>query len=336
MASRRILIIKLGALGDVVLATGFIDAICRSHPGSECLLLTRPRYAELLSQGRDVRVLTLSHSGIRAFTNTVRELRQMRISAIYDLQCSDRTRLLCLLSGVPFRVGLGPAWVYRTYLPNDDSSRHPWERLAALLARAGVAGAWNAEPRLCPSAQAVAAAERWLIKRGLRARSYALLQPGSSPRWISKRWGMTRFVALAKGLIANGVIPVWIGSREERALLTKSPPGVDAIGELSLPELVAVARGARFAITGDSGPMHLVAAVGTPVYAVFGPTDPARHWARGQAHRVLKGEAPCAPCYLPVCPPGHGHRCMASLAPERVVARLRADGMLGTAGADDG
>ena len=328
----RILIIKLGALGDVALASGFIEAIRRAHAGAECLVLTRPPYAGLLAEQGAVRVLTFGERGVRAMAGLVRRVRGMGLGAIYDLQCSDRTRLLCLLSGVPFRVGLGPGWVYRTHLPDDDPGRHPWERLAALLERAGVPGAREAEPRIRLSAETLSRAEGWLARCGLRAGGYALLQPGSSPRWASKRWGMERFAALASALEAEGLVPVWIGSREEKALLARaSAPGVDAMGELGLPELAAVARGARFAVTGDSGPMHLVAAAGTPVYAIFGPTDPARHAARGQAHRVLRGEAPCAPCHLPACPPGRGHRCMASLPPERVVARLRADGLLGRA-----
>ena len=96
----------------------------------------------------------------------------------------------------------------------------------------------------------------------------------------------------------------------------------------SVRGLAELGRRARFAVTNDSGPMHVLSCAGIPLYAFFGPTSVARSHALGQRQRVLVHPVPCSPCWLPVCPPSRAHACMQGLTPGSVIERLIRDGLL--------
>jgi ADP-heptose:LPS heptosyltransferase len=83
-----------------------------------------------------------------------------------------------------------------------------------------------------------------------------------------------------------------------------------------------------FAVTNDSGPMHILATAGLPVYACFGPTDWRRSHAPGQESRILTNPVSCSPCYLKSCPPERQHACLQGISPAMVMERLKMDGML--------
>lgn len=157
-----------------------------------------------------------------------------------------------------------------------------------------------------------------------------LIHAGSSARWESKRWIEAHFITLATILEQQGLAVIWIGGAEDSSLNQKLAQviGIDASEAFSLLELAALARQARFAITTDSAPMHIIAAAGTPVYALFGPTDWQRSHAVGQKERVLTHSVSCSPCYLPQCPTERAHQCLVALSPEKVLACIRNDGLL--------
>jgi len=96
--------------------------------------------------------------------------------------------------------------------------------------------------------------------------------------------------------------------------------GINLGGRTSLSELAYLYKKARFVITTDSGPMHLAAAVGTPVIALFGPTDPARTGPYGEGHTIVREELPCSPCFLKKCPT---KKCMKEILPEQVFAVVK-------------
>jgi len=105
--------------------------------------------------------------------------------------------------------------------------------------------------------------------------------------------------------------------------------GIDATGRFDYRELAILAGHAAFAVTNDSGPMHVMSIAGLPVYAFFGPTDWRRSHALGQQQRVLTNPVFCSPCYLKSCPPERQHACMQGIRAAKVIARLEADGMVG-------
>lgn len=151
-----------------------------------------------------------------------------------------------------------------------------------------------------------------------------LMSPGA--RWESKRWPSERFAQLADGLIERDRATVaLIGSPSERPLAEviraqmRETPLLLA-GQTSLKQLAALMEEAGLLVTNDSGPMHLAAAMGTPVVALFGPTSPLRTGPYGAGHRVLQKKLPCVPCFKRRCP--EDHRCLRSLEVAEVLEQI--------------
>ncbi len=326
--SERTLIIKTGALGDVVLCTPQIERIL-GHHGGEVWLLTSPPFAPLFTGHRRLRVAAYPRKGLRAMWATLGWLRAQRFSTIYDLQGNDRSRALSLLSGAPKRVGIAPRWVYTHSPERDDIREHVFPRLNRLLASAGVPAA-EARPQIWPAPSERAVVDDWLAAEGLVGTPIALLHAGSSAQWTSKRWEVKHFISVARAIEAAGIRVLWLGAHDEIHInhVLASQVGRDTAGVFSIAGLAELARHARFALVGDSGPMHVLSTAGIPVYAFFGPTDWRRHHAIGQQDRVFVHAVECSPCYLGDCPPARRHVCLAEITPETVLARLAADGML--------
>lgn len=326
--SERTLIIKLGALGDVVLCTPQIGRILEAHAG-EVWLLTSPPFVPLFAGHPRLQVVAFPRQGARAMWAALRWVRARRFDTVYDLQGSDRSRALALLSGAGRRVGIAPRWIYTHSPPADDIREHVFPRLNRLIESAGLPAA-EPRPRLWPAAAERQAVQDRLTAEGLAARPFALLHAGSSARWPSKRWEAEHFAALARGIEAAGVAVLWIGGPDEAELnrTLAAQAGRDMTGAFSIPGLTELASRARFAVVNDSGPMHLLSAADIPVYAFFGPTDWRRHHAIGQAGRVFTHPVECSPCYLGECPPERRHACLAEIGPAQVLERLRADGVL--------
>jgi len=143
-----------------------------------------------------------------------------------------------------------------------------------------------------------------------------------------KQWDLDRFAAAGRRLAAEGMTIILTGSAADRPLVdavrTHLPSAqvVDAAGDLDLLELAALVRELDVLVTGDTGPMHVAAAVGTPIVAIFGPSDPARYAPRGPRDRVVRVELPCSPCNRIRLPParctGHTPDCLVLVSVEQV------------------
>lgn len=328
----RILIIRLGALGDVAIATPFIEKILESYPESEVWLLTAPVYRELFIHHPRLKVQTFPRKGFQAMCAALIWVSARKFGAVYDLQGTLRSRLLAIASRARLCAGLSRGFPYTHTPPPDGDARpgnHIFARFNAILQCAGLPAA---EPRvmLATGAAERERVQRWLREKNLTGRALVLIHAGCSGRWLSRRWEERHYVGLARALHERGLHVIWVGGPEERELNARlaAHDGVNAAETFTVLELVELARRARFAVTNDSGPMHIIAAAGIPIYALFGPTDWRRSHALGQGERVLSHPVPCSPCYLPVCPPEREHRCLRDLAPESVLQRLAADGML--------
>ncbi len=326
MSRESVLIVKLGALGDLMLATPAIRRILAAESGSSVWLLTSPAFAPLFKNWTGIQVRTMERKGPAALWAALSWVRAQGFRRVYDLQCNDRSRILCALSGIPERVGNAPQLPY-THHPPVRRRDHPFERLNTLLCAAGI-GPAEPTPWLPVTASEARKVEDWLDQHGLRARPFALLHAGTSARWSSKRWPY--YGELAEALMVAGMEVVWLGAGEDavanRELAARC--GIDASDAFSVPELCELGRHARFAVTNDSGPMHVLSGAGLPVYAFFGPTDWGRSHAIGQRDRVLALGVACSPCHLAECPPQHAHACMRGLTVARVLERLHADGLI--------
>jgi ADP-heptose:LPS heptosyltransferase len=150
------------------------------------------------------------------------------------------------------------------------------------------------------SAEAVARVDAGLSGFG---GGFAVLNPGGG--WASKLWPAERFGELAKGLLRLGLRPLVSWGPGEEGLADRVVAASGGAAERSFPttllDYVEIARRARLVVAADTGPLHLACAVGTPVVALFGPTDPARNGPFSTDDAVVRRTPPCAPCYSRTC-----------------------------------
>ena len=316
---RDILIIKLGALGDAVMATGLVNRILRHHARRRCVLLTSPSYEELFAGRAGLELKTFDRSSLRSTLATVQWICRQRFGRVYDLQSNDRTGVMCGLSGIPERVGNHPRFPYNLHPQGRYTGQcHIHDRMLEVLEAAGVS-ADKVVPCLYPSAADREKVDAWLQERDLAGRKLVIMHAGASARRPEKRW--PHFRELAEALAQRGFLTLWAGGGEDRrtnADLARVT-GADATGAFSFLQLVALTARARFAATNDSGPMHLLACGSIPVYGLFGPTDWRRNHAVGQRERVLS---------LNRDEPKFRKTSLAELKPGQALRRLERDGVL--------
>jgi ADP-heptose:LPS heptosyltransferase len=296
VSGRHILIIKLGALGDVVLALPLIEQLLRHHEGEQVTLLTAPSWRQLVTSFPGLEIVTFERRGAGNMLRLVNWLLRQQFDAVYDLQGSLRSRIMTLLTQAALRAGPQASLAY-THAPLPASGVvHAFDRFNAVLTAAGVAAA-DPGLRLSLDAATQARVTHWLQRHELAGKRLVLIHAGGSPAWPGKRWPEQHFLELAQALAGQGLAVVWLGGDAERDL------------------------NRRLART-------VLALAGVPVYALFGPTDWRRSHALGQQDNVLYNPVECSPCHLPVCPPQRAHACLAGLAPEVVLARIEANGLL--------
>ncbi|HEY5609092.1 MAG TPA: glycosyltransferase family 9 protein [Alphaproteobacteria bacterium] len=286
-ANSRVLVIKLGALGDFVLALGAFAAIRAAHATAHVTLLTTAPYVELARASgcfdavwTDQRPSFLQVNrwlGLRA------RLRDGRFQRVYDLQTSDRSGWYFRLMGPqrPEWSGIAPGCSHPHANPRRDFM-HSLDRQAEQLAAAGIA---EAPPPDLSWARAD------IARFGLPAR-YAILAPGGAAHRPEKRWPAERFAALARVIAARGATPAMVGGGDEIGLadtISGAAPQVrNLVGETSLLELATIARGAAGAVGNDTGPMHVAAVAGCPTVVLFSAaSDPALTAPRGSSVVVL-------------------------------------------------
>lgn len=315
----RILIIKLGALGDVIMATSLVRQIRAHHREDQVTLLTSDHWDGLFENQDLFELAVFPRAGLRNTVKTLAWIRSRRFLRIYDLQSSDRSGLYCALSGAPERVGNHPRFPYTRHPVAPYLGKgHIYDRMIEVLQSAGIAA--QAQPPWLPvDAAGVDHVRAWLAARVPHGEAPALLHATASPRHPQKRW--PGFPVLAQELSRSGVPVVWIGSRADRMINAElaRAGGIDASGEFSLPELAELGRHARFAVTNDSAPMHVLSAGAIPVYGLFGPTDWRRTHAFGQRDRVISPQ-PEQGTFVPAP--------MSAITLEQVLDRLRCDGLI--------
>jgi len=267
----RILVIRLGALGDFVLSFAAFAAIRAHHPEARITLLTTAPFADLARRAPWFdRVETDARPDWWNLSGLVRLRRQLRgFDLVYDLQTSVRSCRYFRLAGRPPWSGIARG----CSLPHANSRRdfmHTLERQREQLAMAGIAG--FPAPDLS-----------WLAGRSFDLPTpYALLVPGAAPHRPAKRWPAPRYAELARLLAERGLAPVVLGTGAEGALAAAIPGAIDLTGRTAIADLATLARGASLAVGNDTGPMHLIAAIGCPSVVLFSAdSDPALTAPRG-------------------------------------------------------
>jgi len=306
--ARKVLVIKLSALGDFVLALGAMKAVREHHPSARITLLTTPffkEFAELCPYVDDVETDGRPDS-VKGTAALIQRLRRADYDIVYDFQTSGRTRNYFTALN---RTGKPPLWSghhEKAAFFHDNADRgsmHSVDRLAEQLEVAGVApgGRWlgtsapkpdlswvrpklRDAPRLQPAYFAVEA-------------PYMLLIPGASEHREAKRWPAENFAGLARRIADAGVTPVIIGGKAEGPLahdiVRKEPRAKSLVTRTDLFQIVGLAEKALFVVGNDTGPMHMAAIAGAPGVALFALTesDPDHAAPRG-ANTIIINSAP--------------------------------------------
>ncbi len=285
----NILVIKLGALGDFILALPAFAAVRLHHPEARITLLTTGPFVALARASPYFdEILVDEKPSWRQLGNVLalrRVLRGGRFDRVYDLQTSGRTSLYFRL----FRPGRKPEWsgiAQGASHPDPTPDRAAVHSFQLRINQLNAAGITNIpEPDL-----------GWMKGDGARfalpART-ALLVPGSAPHRPEKRWPAESFAALALRLVKEGYTPVVIGSANEgnlaRSIRTASPRIVDLTGQTTLFDIADLARGASIAVGNDTGPMHLIAAAGCSSMVLFSASSrPAHSRPLGRSVAILQ------------------------------------------------
>ncbi len=264
----NILVIKHGALGDVVLATGPFQAIRRHHGNDRITLLTTPPYEKMLrASGYFDEIWVDSRPKLYnflSFFTLIEKIRNGHFSRIYDLQTSERTfwYFYLMREPKPEWVGTAKGASHRHNTP-ERTTLHTVERQRQQLAIAGITD--MPPPDIS-----------WL-KAGIGhfhlPERYALIIAGGSEHRQGKRWPAHNYGTICAWLVSHGITPLLIGTRSEVAVIstieTLCDKAINLLGRTSFFELAEIARHAICAIGNDTGPMHLIASTGCPSLVLF-------------------------------------------------------------------
>jgi heptosyltransferase-2 len=319
------LVVAPNWIGDAVMSLPVLRALARADPTAAITVLAKRGPAAIYrAEGTADAVRTVS--GLVADSMAA---ARARFSEAWLLPNSFRSALVPWLARIPERIGYagdGRTALLTRSLPPPPRTDHQLRDYDPLLRSRGVEPDPD-PPRLAVPAEAAAQAAAALSRAGLTLDgSLVLIAPGAAFSW-TKRWPPDRFGRLADALAARGLpCAVVIGPGEERiaedALRASTSAGTLPVLGLDLDPVgvAALAARARVVVANDSGPMHLAAAVGTAVVALFGPTDPGRTGPTGAPSEVLDRYVFCSPCYLKECP--YGHECMREISVEMVAGAV--------------
>jgi heptosyltransferase I len=321
---RKILIVKPSSLGDIIHSLPFLYVMHEFFPeaqihwlvaeGSEGVLQGNPMISKLwiIRKDRWKKIGSVKDT-IAELSGLANVLRKQNFDIVIDLQGLLRSGMIAGATGSPMRIGLsdsreGSSFFY-THIVDAGSGIHAVDRY---LRVAGALGCDICNVRF-PMPLITESAEITRIKEELG--DYAVIVPGA--RWRTKRWPAERFGELAAKLKIRSVV---VGSEADRqtAIMIAERSGGKALamaGETNLGELVSIIQGAKYVITNDSGPMHIAAACGRPVIAIFGPTDPMLTGPYGPDHIIVRKRVDCAPCRLKKC---SDMKCMNEISVEDV------------------
>jgi lipopolysaccharide heptosyltransferase II len=354
--ARRVLCIRLDSLGDVLMTAPALRALRQARLGREIVLLTSRAGADvasLLPEVDDTIVYDapwLKCSAPRADAGTDREMVDLLRARGFDAaviftvysQSPLASAFLCHLADIPLRLAHcreNPYQLLTNWVPETEPEktvRHEVRRQLDLVATVGAAVADDRMSLHVP----VQARERVvasLLALGVDLdRPWVVVHPGASAP--SRRYAPESYAAAARRLVDRGIGIVFSGDVGEVELVDDvragmQAPSVSLAGRLDLARLAGLLSLAPVLLSNNSGPVHLAAAVGTPVVDLYALTNP-QHTPWGVPARVLFHDVPCKWCYKSVCPEGH-HNCLRLVTPEDVadaVLELLAEGREETRG----
>ena len=309
-SSPRFLVIRLSSIGDIVHALPAVAALGETYPEAEIHWAVESRYAILLDGNPFVhRLVKLDTLGWRkklatfatwkSVSRGLAELRQVGFDAALDFQGLYKSALITWLSRARARLGFAKQWlrepvasIFYTERISPRAGEHVIQMNLALVERLGARAARWQFPLPQSDADARYVAQQLAA---LAAQEFMVINPGGG--WRSKRWAPENYAELIRRL--SGEFPDVIlltGSPEEAPLIrdiihSSGSPRAKHFPS-TITQFIALVRRAKLFLSGDTGPLHLAAAVGTPLVAIYGPTDPARNGPFSAADITLWSHEP--------------------------------------------
>ncbi len=332
----RLLVRALNWIGDAVMSTPALAAVRATFPKAKITLLANPMVAQLLDGHPAVdRIIIFDrkkeHHGFSGKIRLARKLKQERFELAVILPNSFDSALVPWLARIPERIGKASdgrsLLLTRTYQESvKPGAVHEVRYYLDLLAHFGIHGN-ILKPFLSTSAEEDLAAGEFLYNHGIKSDETILGINAGASFGSAKRWYPERF-----GEVGNRLADDWdariilFGVTEEVSIVTEIEQllqgrSLNLAGKTTVRQLMALIKRCNFFITNDSGPMHIAAAFGVPLVAIFGPTDHTGTAPCSDNAIIVRQAVDCAPCKLRVCPTDH--RCMTSVTVDNVVQASR-------------
>lgn len=320
---RKLLIIKPSALGDIVHSLPFLHAVKKCYPrcgvhwvvaqGLHRFLENHPLIDKLwIFRKEEWKRLSRLPRTVGELASFAAGLRRERFDVSVDLSGLLRSGLITQAAGAAVRLGFagadeGSPFFY-THKVHGSMKIHAIDRYLKIAEFMGCRVDEVVYP-FAPFPEHPPICDRLPDE-------YAVMSPSAGKE--ANRWPAERFGELAARLPLPSVMISGPGDAHvvEKAVAASGGKGIDLAGQTSLAELVAIIRRARFFVTNDTGPMHIAAACGVPVFAIFGPANPVRTGPYGEIHTVIREEVECAPCYR--WKPCDNWQCMEKISVDRV------------------
>ena len=314
VTASRVCVIKPSALGDVVQAMALLPVLRRRFPHAEISWVIASGLRDLVDPHPlvDLAIPFDRRGGLSSWKALLCDLRAARFDVVFDLQGLARTGLMTAATGAPVRIGLesareGSHLACHRLIPDTGRAMPAHVRYWRVAEELGCGGLNRVAPVAVSAADAAFA--RSVLPRSNRP--LLALVPGA--RWETKRWPPAKFARLAvKAYRTTGAMAVIVGAPDEleiceeaERLIRRFAPAatcVNLAGRTTLRQLAACLHRCDMAVSNDTGPMHLAAAVGTPVVGVFTCTDPVRSGPAGPRHEFVRTAVPCAGSYEKTCP----------------------------------
>jgi heptosyltransferase I len=332
----KILILKPSSLGDVIQALPVLRLIKCHLPESEVFWWIDSHLAPLIENDPDltgiIRFERKRWASPRHWPEMFRSIRWMRAQNfdwVIDLQCLLRSGMFAWLANGKFLIGLdevreGARGFYDLAVRRTSFHTHAADWYLAVLPPLGVPVHKNFQwlperPEITAAVKSKwkAAGTRWIA-----------IQPGA--RWQTKRWPVEYFAGLVRMLAKNFPDAHFaiLGNSDDKSLgkaIAHAEPArcLNLCGRISLLEMVEWLRLSELMITNDTGPMHVAAALGKPLIALFGPTEPRRTGPYGQLENVLRIDLPCSPCMKSRCHYKKRNECLKAISPAMVFERVK-------------
>jgi len=330
IGSKNILIIKIGALGDVILATPSARAIRKRFPKSKIKLLVGLENKEVFANSPlidEVIVCDFSErdKGLGGILRIAGKLRADGFDIVIDLQNNKRSHLLSFLSCAPERYGYDNgklSFLLNRKVKDVKTPIDPVEHQSKVLGLLGITDI-DKSLELWPEEEDEKWAANFLTSHWVKENAKLIaINLDSSPRWITKLWPVENFVEICDKLAKDfGIRTLLIGRKNKTERIdeflkhSKCKP-INSSGKTTIPRLASLIKRCDLLVSPDSAPIHVASGMKTPFIALFGPTDPRKHVVPNKKQIVIKKDFPCMPCYHTHC--DKGYICMNYITPEEV------------------